>query len=168
MILNILLKECPHREMRGRSGCRNGGQAKQKSSGIPALCKFNQGMCIGTAMGLSGLVGDYRDPGTETPALGSKSLYCYGSGAIARGRVGREHGRGRAGMPGGIGSVGGGKFQLEEEPFRSTAGEGRRSRQGVGRRRFVGAKECAGPIGHITGMWWYPAVKKWGEGDFMP
>ena len=38
----------------------------------------------------------------------------------------------------------------------------------MGRCRFDGAKGCAGPTGHITGLWWCPAVRKRGEGNFMP
>ena len=66
----------------------------------PGAARAQPGTGLRTATRLSVLAGDHRDPGTETPTIGSKSPYCRNSGAAVRRREERERSRGGAGMPG--------------------------------------------------------------------
>ena len=63
LVCNIILKESPRREMRGRSGRRDGDRAKQKSSGIPALRESNRGWAYERPRGYPA-----SQETTETPA----------------------------------------------------------------------------------------------------
>ena len=79
-----------------------------------------------------------------------------------------------------IRSVSRGNFRPGEETSGSTVGgealEARSRRTQVWQRKGVRRadgnqavqRSALATIGHITGVWWCPAVRKWGEGNFMP
>ena len=168
---NILVKKSLCRGRWWRSGHHNGGQAKQTSSGILALQESNRGWAYKWASGHQAMQDTTETP-AETPAIGPKGLYCSNSDVTIRGRVERAHGQGRAGMPRGIQSGGGGKFWVD------CGGKALEARSG--RSRFGSAKECAEPTGtwQREGVRWpwtahrwgvvVPGCGKWVEGIFMP
>jgi hypothetical protein len=129
-ILNIITTKSLRREMRGRSGRRDGDRAKQKSSGIPALRERNRGGAYERPRGHPASQDSAETP-AETPAIGPKGPYCGDSGATVRRRVerdaaGAEQGCQRASdRPGDQTSDRGTKHSQR-------LWEGRRSRQGVG------------------------------------
>ena len=61
--------------MWGRSGRRNGDQAKLKIFRNPGTAQAQPGMGLQMATRLFGLAGDHRDPDMETPAIRAKSPY---------------------------------------------------------------------------------------------
>ena len=67
-------------------------RAKQNIFRNPGAARAQPGMGLQTATRLSSLAGDHGNPGTETPAIGPKSLYCGDNGATVRRREERERG----------------------------------------------------------------------------
>ena len=133
-----------------------------------------------TVTRLSGLAGNHEDPGTETPAIKPKSPYCGNSGATIRRQVGRERGRGGAGMTGAHPIGPWRKLPAQGGNFRVICGGGRCSSQGVGgaglaaqrsvpsRQEPGSAKECAGHGRPTAGVWWRQAVGNGWRGFSCP